>query len=137
NAIEPTKYTHYLKPYKKALEREADFLEPIKSAQVAQIVQHSFLDGALDGALKEIKTTRERLGLENKETGLMVCAPPGKLPQFLLDMKSFDDIRQYIYQKKEAIAREYLNEDEELLEIWRQENSESNIKKLVNEYYAD
>src|SRR5205814_2448103 len=24
----------------------------------------------------------------------------------------------------------------ELLEIWRQENSESNIKKLVNEYYA-
>jgi hypothetical protein len=131
------KYAQYVEPYKQALEREADFLEPIKSAKVAKIVQRAFLDEALDVALKEIKNTREKLGIQNTQTGLMVCAPPGELPQFLLDMKSFDDIKKYIYEKKEAIAREFFEGDEELLEIWRQENSESGIEKLQNLYYKD
>src|SRR5581483_11656229 len=82
NTLGKEKYNEYAQPYKQALEREADFLQPIQSAQVAHVVQQAFLDEAFDAALKEVKVNREKHELDNKETSLItVCAPPGDGPQ--------------------------------------------------------
>ena len=105
-AIGSERFAQYAQPYKQALEREADFLEPIKSAEVAKIVQHAFLDEAFDSAMKEVKVNREKHGLDNKETALIVCTPIEEGPAILSSIASFEDLATYLNNKKEEIYQQ-------------------------------
>ena len=106
NAIGPEQFEQYAQSYKQALEREADFIEPIHSATTAKVVQQAFLDYAFNTALKEVKMNRAKYGLDNKETSLMICPPPGYGPMELEKIASFEDLENYLNNKKEKIYQQ-------------------------------
>jgi len=111
-------YTNYIQSaegqqFIASLETTANFLAPIEDYETAKIVQQTFLEKAFDSALKAIKENRKKHGLENSETGLMVCAPPGIELEFLAELQSFEDIEKYFKIEREKILRQAgLNNDE-------------------------
>lgn len=87
---------------------------PIHNADVAKIVYKAFFQKAFEHALNTIKKNREKHGIENKETGLMVCTPPGiQELEFLSELQSFDDIENHFIDERRKIFRSAgLTEDE-------------------------
>lgn len=137
NSIGAEQYKNYIKSpegrqFIASLETTADFLEPIKNPEVAKIVQKAFFEKAFDSALNEIKENRKKHNLENRETGLMVCTPPGIELEFLAQLRSFDDIETYFKTEKETILRNAgLNDDE----IKKLEDELKNDKNYLEKNY--
>lgn len=137
NTIGTKQYENYIqspegKQFIASLETTADLLEPTKDPAIAKIVQKAFLEKAFDYALKTIKESRKKHGIENSETGLMVCTPPGTELKFLAELQSFEDIENdFKAERKKILHQAGVNNDE----IQAFEDEIKNSKEYLEKNY--